>query len=163
MAPSLMLTNKRIGFDVRPVMALYSGIGQYVRQLFPAMARLKEPVQWIAYAAPEVHMHVDARDFMDSVSWRIPPPNGIRRWMQPSSDSLDVFHGTNFKAPNYGQKKPSLPFMIYGWIGFQSILKSCLVRVCLPGRLVEERLEQKKLLRCQNFPSRKFMKFLVFP
>ena len=95
----------KIGFDARPVLAPYSGIGQYVRQLFSVMVPLDDSMEWIAYASPEVHSHLDIGGSMGRITVKMPSSHLVRRWIEPFSDSLDVFHGTNFKAPNYGQKK----------------------------------------------------------
>ncbi len=103
-ATSLIPTNCRVGFDARPVLAPYSGIGQYVRQLFPSMFRLNPSVEWIAYASPEARSYLTAGGLMDFLTIK-PRASG---WIPRYSERLDVFHGTNFKAPHYGQKKTVL-------------------------------------------------------
>ena len=103
-----MFTNKRVGFDARPALAPYSGIGQYVRQLFPSMFRLNPSVEWIAYASSEVRSHLIVDGLMDPVTIKPSTSRWIPRWRERSSERLDVFHGTNFKAPNYGQKNTVL-------------------------------------------------------
>ncbi len=100
--------NKRVGFDARPVLAPYSGIGQYVRQLFPAMFRLNASVEWIAYASPEALSHLNVGGLMDQVTLKSSASRWVLGWLEQFSEPLNVFHGTNFKAPNYGQKKTVL-------------------------------------------------------
>ncbi|MEC4681383.1 MAG: glycosyltransferase family 1 protein [Nitrospirota bacterium] len=103
-----MLTNYRVGFDARPVLAPYSGIGQYVRQLFPSMFRINPSVEWIAYASLEARSHLSVDGLMNPVTIKPGASRWIPKWMDRSSERLNVFHGTNFKAPNYGQKKTVL-------------------------------------------------------
>jgi len=103
-----MLTNKRVGFDARPVLASYSGIGQYVRQLFPAMFRLNPPLEWIAYASPEALSHLKVGALLDQGTLKSSASRWRPGWMDRFSEPLDIFHGTNFKAKNYGQKKTVL-------------------------------------------------------
>ena len=100
--------NKRVGFDARPVLAPYSGIGQYVRQLFTAMFRLNASVEWLAYASPEVLSHLNVGGLMDQVTLKSSASRWVLGWLEQFSEPLNVFHGTNFKAPNYGQKKTVL-------------------------------------------------------
>jgi len=103
-----MLTNKRIGFDARPVHAPYSGIGQYVRQLFPAMYWIDSTMEWVAFA-PTRHMtHLNGLKAMTSLDVKPFEPRWLPNLMGNYNESLDLFHGTNFKAPNYGQKKTVL-------------------------------------------------------
>ena len=103
-----MRTNKRVGFDARPVLALNSGIGQYVRQLFPAMFRLDDCHEWVAYASQEARPHLQVEDAIGRITLKPHPPKWGRAWWKKTGDSLDVFHGTNFKAPQYGQKSTVL-------------------------------------------------------
>ena len=89
-------------------MAPYSGIGHYVRQLFPAMFRLDSSVEWIAFAPPQAHSYLDVQRPMASVNLQPHASNKFCAWIDRFSDTLDIFHGTNFRAPNYGQKKTVL-------------------------------------------------------
>jgi glycosyltransferase involved in cell wall biosynthesis len=103
-----MRTNKRIGFDARPVLASYSGIGQYVRQLFPAMFHIDSTTEWVAFA-PTRHMtHLNSLEAMTSLEVKPFEPRWFPNLMGNVNESLDLFHGTNFKAPDYGQKKTVL-------------------------------------------------------
>ena len=102
-----MSRTKTVGFDARPVLASYSGIGHYVRQLFPAMFRLNTSVEWIAFAPPHAHSHLGAHGPMGSFTLKT-PASGFRGWRDRFSKTLDIFHGTNFRASNYRQRKTVL-------------------------------------------------------
>jgi glycosyltransferase involved in cell wall biosynthesis len=103
-----MRTNNRIGFDARPVLAPYSGIGQYVRQLFPALFRLNAPIDWIAYAPPEALSHLNGGGLKDQVTVKPWASSWVSKSLAQFGVPLNIFHGTNFKAPNYGQNKTVL-------------------------------------------------------
>ncbi|WP_342346831.1 glycosyltransferase family 1 protein [uncultured Nitrospira sp.] len=94
----------RVGFDAGPMRSPYSGIGQYVRCLFPAMFTCSQDIEWEAYASSSgssqtfpIHVpsHVSVK--CSKSSW-----GGGRR--AKDRCSLDIFHGTNFKTPDYGQR-----------------------------------------------------------
>ena len=87
-----MLTNKRVGFDARPVLASYSGIGQYVRQLFPAMFRLNPPLEWIAYASPEALSYLNVGALLDQGTLKSSASRWRPGWMDRFSEPLDIFH-----------------------------------------------------------------------
>lgn len=93
----------KIGFDAAPAFSSYSGIGQYVRSLFSAMINLAPEIEWVGYVPP----HVDTNGYPlgdhPSVTYR----NKVALWkprgFNEAHGAMDIFHGTNFKAPNFGQ------------------------------------------------------------
>ena len=91
----------RVGFDAGPMRASYSGIGQYVRCLFPAMFTCSPSIEWVAYTALNIStqsFHFPSHVSVKSLgSWW----SGVRD--RKGQKPLDIFHGTNFKASNYGQ------------------------------------------------------------
>jgi glycosyltransferase involved in cell wall biosynthesis len=96
----------RVGFDAGPVLSSYSGIGQYVRCLFPAMFKLSQAIEWIAYSSSKIPPLTFP--FPPHVSWK----NSESLWglgLTTKKESRPhVFHGTNFKAPDYGQQRTVL-------------------------------------------------------
>ncbi len=99
---------RRVGFDAGPMLSAYSGIGQYVRQLFPAMFQIKSSIEWVAFSPTKHPTQLNGLDSIASLTIKPPETNWVPSWLGSSSESLDLFHGTNFKAPNYGQKKTVL-------------------------------------------------------
>jgi glycosyltransferase involved in cell wall biosynthesis len=94
----------RVGFDAGPMGSAYSGIGQYVRCLFPAMFTCSQSIEWVAYTSSNIFNKPFPLNFPSHVSvkrsgswWNFVPT-------QKDQKPLDIFHGTNFKAPNYGQQ-----------------------------------------------------------
>ena len=98
----------RVGFDAGPAHATYSGIGQYVRQLFPAMYQLNSSMDWVAYSSTKQINQSNGLESMASLTMKSSESGWRPHWMGHSPNSLDLFHGTNFKAQNYGQKKTVL-------------------------------------------------------
>ncbi|MCA9420527.1 MAG: glycosyltransferase family 4 protein [Nitrospira sp.] len=82
----------------------FSGIGQYVRCLFPAMFTCSEVSEWVAYIASNTSPQTLPLRFPSHVSVK----DSTSRWgfgrKQKEGDPLHIFHGTNFKAPDYGQR-----------------------------------------------------------
>lgn len=103
-----MAVSHRVGFDAGPAHSAYSGIGQYVRQLFPAMSRINSTIEWVAFAPTRPTTHPNGLLAMVPLKIKPSEPRWLPSWMGYSNESLDLFHGTNFKAPNYGQKKTVL-------------------------------------------------------
>ena len=98
----------RVGFDAGPMRASYSGIGQYVRSLFPAMFTCSQAIEWVAYTSSNSSTHSFSFPFPSHVSVRC-PESGWGFGQTPNEKGpLHVFHGTNFKAPNYGQQRTVL-------------------------------------------------------
>lgn len=95
----------RVGFDAGPLFSSYSGIGQYVRGLFPSMFGMAQGIEWVAFApsdagySPYLPPSVSLKK--TSSSW---PLGRIRQ----DPDHPDIFHGTNFKSHNYGQNRTVL-------------------------------------------------------
>ena len=94
----------RVGFDAGPMGSAYSGIGQYVRCLFPAMFTCTQSIEWVAYTSSNIFNKPFPLNFPSHVSvkrsgswWNFVPT-------QQDQKPLDIFHGTNFTAPNYGQQ-----------------------------------------------------------
>ena len=100
-----MAVSRRVGFDAGPTHSAYSGIGQYVRQLFPAMSQINSTIEWVAFAPTRPTTHSNGLEAMVPLKIMPSEPRYLPSWMGYSNESLDLFHGTNFKAPNYGQKK----------------------------------------------------------
>ncbi|MFZ1747702.1 MAG: glycosyltransferase family 1 protein [Nitrospirales bacterium] len=94
----------RVGFDAGPMRSAYSGIGQYVRCLFPAMFTCSEVSEWVAYMASNPSPQTFPLHFPSHVSVK----DSTSRWglgqKEQKGDPLHIFHGTNFKAPDYGQR-----------------------------------------------------------
>ncbi len=103
-----MSVSRRIGFDAGPAHATYSGIGQYVRQLFPAMYRLNSSIDWVGFSSASQTTHPNGLESIDSLTMNPSVSRWLPSWMGHSPEPLDLFHGTNFKARNYGQKKTVL-------------------------------------------------------
>ncbi len=103
-----MSVSCRVGFDAGPAHAVYSGIGQYVRQLFPAMFQVNSTIEWVAYTTSRQTTHPDGLETMAPLTIKPSEPRWLPSWMGSSYESLDLFHGTNFKALDYGQKKTVL-------------------------------------------------------
>ncbi|MEX2493496.1 MAG: glycosyltransferase family 1 protein [Nitrospirales bacterium] len=93
----------RIGFDAGPILSSYSGIGQYVRGLFPAMFNLSQASEWVGYTSSKIS--ADVFPLHSHVSWKYPESRWGFRLVSPKQDRLQIFHGTNFKAPDYGQQR----------------------------------------------------------
>ncbi len=100
--------NVRVGFDARPVLAPYGGIGQYVRQIFPRMSHLDSSIDWIAFASEEVLSALMVDGQMDRVTRQPIPRRWSPKWVCQSGEQLNIFHGTNFRALQCGQKKTVL-------------------------------------------------------
>ena len=100
-----MSLSRRIGFDAGPAHATYSGIGQYVRQLFPAMYQLNSSIEWVGFSPTKQMAQSNGLESLASLTIKPSESGWLPHWMGHSLESLDLFHGTNFKAPNYGQKK----------------------------------------------------------
>ena len=98
----------RVGFDARPVRSAYSGIGQYVRQLFPAMFQINPTIEWVAYTSTKQPENLSGLEAMASLHIQASQRQWVSGRMGNFHEPLDLFHGTNFKAPNYGQKKTVL-------------------------------------------------------
>jgi glycosyltransferase involved in cell wall biosynthesis len=98
----------RVGFDAGPAHSAYSGIGQYVRQLFPAMFQINSTIEWVAFTPSRHTTHLNGLEAMAPLTIKPAEPRWLPSWLGYSHESLDLFHGTNFKAPNYGQKKTIL-------------------------------------------------------
>ncbi len=103
-----MSVSRRIGFDARPAHATYSGIGQYVRQLFPAMHQLNPSIKWFGFSSTKQTTQSNSLASIASLTIKPSESGWLPLWMGHSSESLDLFHGTNFKAPNYGQEQTVL-------------------------------------------------------
>jgi glycosyltransferase involved in cell wall biosynthesis len=93
----------RVGFDAGPALSSYGGIGQYVRCLFPAMFKLSPAIEWIAYSS-KLPAQTFPLHLYSHVSLKEPAPRGKLGLTSTRQDHLHLFHGTNFKAPNYGQQ-----------------------------------------------------------
>jgi glycosyltransferase involved in cell wall biosynthesis len=98
----------RVGFDAGPAHSAYSGIGQNVRKLFPAMFQIKSTIEWVAFTPSRHTTHLNGLEAMAPLTIKPAEPRWLPSWLGYSHESLDLFHGTNFKAPNYGQKKTIL-------------------------------------------------------
>ena len=98
----------RIGFDAGPAQSPYSGIGQYVRQLFPAMLQINSSIEWVGFSPTKQTTSLNGLEPKASLTIKPPKRRWLPSWIGGSHESLDLFHGTNFKAPNYGQKKTVL-------------------------------------------------------
>lgn len=92
----------RVGFDAGPMRSSYSGIGQYVRCLFSAMFACSQDVEWEAYA-PSVSSQPIPFHFPPQVSVKASKSSWGGGRIKKDRRRLDIFHGTNFKAPDYGQ------------------------------------------------------------
>ena len=97
-----------VGYDARPVLAPYSGIGQYVQQLFPAMFQTHSTIEWVAYTPTRQTTHLNGLEAMTSLVMTPFTPRWLPSRLGQFKEPLDLFHGTNFKAPHYGQKKTVL-------------------------------------------------------
>ena len=94
----------RVGFDAGPILSSYSGIGQYVRCLFPAMFKLSPAIEWVGYTPSKISSPTFPLHPHGLVSWKYPESRWRFRLIKPEQNQLQVFHGTNFKAPDYGQQ-----------------------------------------------------------
>ena len=103
-----MNSSCRVGFDAGPAHSAYSGIGQYVRQLFPAMSRINSTIEWVAFTSKSQETELHGLETMAPLTVKPSKPRWHPNWMGFSDVSLDLFHGTNFKAPRHGQKKTVL-------------------------------------------------------
>ena len=86
----------RVGIDAFPLRQRYGGIGNYVRNLLSALDRLDTTEEFIAYVPPGSTSDWNQITCIESkrlvLSWR--------KWL----DSLDVYHGTNFKLQSSGRR-----------------------------------------------------------
>jgi glycosyltransferase involved in cell wall biosynthesis len=98
----------RIGFDAGPVFSSYSGIGQYVQYLFPAMFKRSPAIEWVAYASSKPSSQRFPLDPYTHVSWKSSKPSWFSGFTGASQNPPHIFHGTNYKAPDYGQKSTVL-------------------------------------------------------
>ena len=98
----------RVGFDAGPIRSAYGGIGQYVRCLFPAMFRRSQAIEWIAYTSSNVSAQTFPFQPHSHVSWKYPEFSWFFGLTRKERTTPHLFHGTNFKAPNYGQKRTVL-------------------------------------------------------
>ncbi len=103
-----MSVSCKVGFDAGPAYATYSGIGQYVRQLFPAMSKLNSSIDWVGFSSASQTTPIHGLESVASLTMKPSQSGWLPHWMRHNSESLDLFHGTNFKAPNYGQEKTVL-------------------------------------------------------
>jgi glycosyltransferase involved in cell wall biosynthesis len=94
----------RVGFDAGPMRSPYSGIGQYVRCLFPAMFTCSPDIAWEAYASSKDSSQPFPIQFPSHVSVKCSKSSWPGGRLEKDRCSLDIFHGTNFKAPDYGQR-----------------------------------------------------------
>lgn len=94
----------RVGFDAGPMRSAYSGIGQYVRCLFPAMYSFSQDIEWEAYASSSGSSQAFPLHFPSHVSLKCSKPSWGFGRREKDRPPLDIFHGTNFKAPDYGQR-----------------------------------------------------------
>ncbi len=94
----------RVGFDAGPMRSPYSGIGQYVRCLFPAMFTCSQDIEWVAYASSSGSFQTFPLHFPSHVSVKCSKSSWGFGRMEKDRSPLDIFHGTNFKAPDYGQR-----------------------------------------------------------
>jgi len=94
----------RVGFDAGPICSSFSGIGQYVRCLFPAMFKRSQTVEWIAYTSSKISAETFPLHPYPQASWKYPESFWFSGLTRKEQNQLHVFHGTNFKAPDYGQK-----------------------------------------------------------
>ncbi len=98
----------RVGFDAGPIGSSYSGIGQYVRGLFPAMFKRSQTVEWMAYTSSKISAQTFPLHLHPQVTWINPEFFGFPSLTRKEQNTPHVFHGTNFQAPNYGQKRTVL-------------------------------------------------------
>jgi len=93
----------RIGIDAFPVMQAHAGIGSYTRHLLKALLNLKSEEKFFAYVPRHPLLTMELRDWESSPQLRWV---GVRqpffRW-RGWLDSLDLYHGTNFKAQTKGR------------------------------------------------------------
>ncbi|MGE0473578.1 MAG: glycosyltransferase family 4 protein [Nitrospirales bacterium] len=93
----------RIGFDAAPAFSSYSGIGQYVRSLFPAMVNLATDIEWVGYTPAVIDKKIHPLGDHPSLAYRQNDAIWKPRGFNGDCQAMDIFHGTNFKAPNLGQ------------------------------------------------------------
>ena len=98
----------RIGFDAAPVFSSFSGIGQYVRSLFSAMMAAAPEIEWVGFVPPGCPDVPPSLMPHPLVSYRSKGLTLQLRGLTGIRNSLDIYHGTNFKAPNFGQSKSVL-------------------------------------------------------
>jgi glycosyltransferase involved in cell wall biosynthesis len=94
----------RIGFDAAPIFSTYGGIGQYVRSLFPIMVSLESDIEWVGYLSKRQIGKRLPDQMPSAISFVTSSPRPFWKWGGGSEPSMDLFHGTNFKAQNYGQR-----------------------------------------------------------
>lgn len=95
----------RVGFDAGPIRSSYSGIGQYVRCLFSAMFKLSQAIEWVGYTPSDISAQTFPLHSHSHVSWKYPESRWRFPLTRPEQNPLQIFHGTNFKAPDYGQQR----------------------------------------------------------
>ncbi|MDH3504986.1 MAG: glycosyltransferase family 4 protein [Nitrospirota bacterium] len=98
----------RVGFDAGPMRASYSGIGQYVRCLFPAMFTCAQDIEWVAYTSSNRSSQTFPLHFPSHVCVKCAQSCWGFGRIEKDRPPLDIFHGTNFKAPDYGQHRTLL-------------------------------------------------------
>ncbi len=98
----------RVGFDAGPMRASYSGIGQYVRCLFPAMFTCSQDIEWVAYASSSSSSQTLPVHFPSHVSVKCSKSSWGFSRREKDRTPLDIFHGTNFKAPDNRQRNTIL-------------------------------------------------------
>lgn len=97
----------KVGFDAAPVFSAYGGIGQYVRSLFPIMVHLAPEIEWVGFVPDHQGKYPPwgkslAISYCPASSW------SSWRWRAGAEKTMDIFHGTNFKARDYGQRSTVL-------------------------------------------------------
>jgi len=72
------------------------------------MFQINSAIEWVAFTSTRQRTHLNGLEAMTPLEIHLPVPRWIPGWMGSSNESLDLFHGTNFKASTYGQKKTVL-------------------------------------------------------
>lgn len=93
----------RIGFDAGPLIRPTSGVGWHTYHLLKALLDLKESVEFVGYIPPGVIPNEEQAGWARSgqVCWV--NSGRIGQWWRGRTDSLDLYHGPNFKMPTQGR------------------------------------------------------------
>jgi glycosyltransferase involved in cell wall biosynthesis len=67
------------------------------------MFNLSQASEWVGYTSSKISAKVFP--LHSHVSWKYPESRWRFRLTSPEQDRLQIFHGTNFKAPDYGQQR----------------------------------------------------------
>ncbi|WNM56869.1 glycosyltransferase family 4 protein [Candidatus Nitrospira allomarina] len=153
----------RVGFDAGPMRSAYSGIGQYVRCLFPAMFSFSQDIEWEAYASLGGSSQPLPLQFPSHVSVKCSKSSWGFGRMENDQPPLDIFHGTNFKAPDYGQRHTILTIHDVWLARHPEYSKKLLGQALSSWKLGLRARQVSRVVAVSKFSSREIQEVLHLP